>query len=385
MTTDAVGGVWQYSERLSRELARRGHEITLAVVGPEPSAAQRLDIAATDGIHVAVFPAKLEWMPDSYADTRRTGDWLLMLEDRHRTDVVHINGFCHGALPWRSPTLVVAHSCVRSWWRACHRSDPPPEWDGYVRRVVRGLRAASLVVAPTAAFLAQIEALYGPLGPSRVITNGGDPAFRPRSKRAYALAIGRIWDRAKNFERLDRIAGRAAWPVVLAGDAVDPTTGAERLPQSARYLGRLPQKTLARWLGHAGIFVHPAIYEPFGLAALEAACAGCALVLADIPTLRELWGGAAVFFDPHADDDLLSTLDALAANAGRRAALAARAQRQARRFGIGRMAAAYEDAYRNLLSVPIAGRLGARHGLGIAPRPSLDGAGDGPRPFRSAT
>ena len=38
-----------------------------------------------------------------------------------------------------------------------------------------------------------------------------------------------------------------------------------------------------------------ALYEPFGLAVLEAAQAGCALVLSDIPTFRELWDGAALF------------------------------------------------------------------------------------------
>ena len=49
----------------------------------------------------------------------------------------------------------------------------------------------------------------------------------------------------------------------------------------------------------AAVFVSPALYEPFGLAVLEAAHAGCALVLSDIPTFRELWDCAAVFVDPH--------------------------------------------------------------------------------------
>ena len=43
------------------------------------------------------------------------------------------------------------------------------------------------------------------------------------------------------------------------------------------------------------IFVSVSRYEPFGLAVLEAAHAGCALVLSDIPTFRELWQGAASF------------------------------------------------------------------------------------------
>lgn len=44
------------------------------------------------------------------------------------------------------------------------------------------------------------------------------------------------------------------------------------------------------------IYVHPALCEPFGLAVVEAAQAGCALVLSEIAPLRENWEGAALFF-----------------------------------------------------------------------------------------
>ncbi len=40
------------------------------------------------------------------------------------------------------------------------------------------------------------------------------------------------------------------------------------------------------------------LYEPFGLSVLEAALSGCALVLGDIPSLRENWDGAADFAEP---------------------------------------------------------------------------------------
>ena len=44
MTTDAVGGVWTYSLTLARALGARGVGVTLAVVGPEPSAAQVAEV-----------------------------------------------------------------------------------------------------------------------------------------------------------------------------------------------------------------------------------------------------------------------------------------------------------------------------------------------------
>src|SRR3546814_4918927 len=68
---------------------------------------------------------------------------------------------------------------------------------------------------------------------------------------------------------------------------------------------------MAGWLGRATFFALPARYEPFGLAVLEAALSGCALVLGDIPTLRELWDGVAAFVPPgdiEALEDVLTQL-----------------------------------------------------------------------------
>ncbi|MEB3829625.1 glycosyltransferase [Phormidium sp. CCY1219] len=55
---------------------------------------------------------------------------------------------------------------------------------------------------------------------------------------------------------------------------------------------------LSHWYARAAIYAFPARYEPFGLSVLEAALSGCALVLGDIPRLREMWGDAAVFANP---------------------------------------------------------------------------------------
>jgi glycogen synthase len=57
----------------------------------------------------------------------------------------------------------------------------------------------------------------------------------------------------------------------------------------------------ADWYARASIYALPARYEPFGLSALEAALSGCALILGDIPSLREVWLEAAPYVSP--DDE----------------------------------------------------------------------------------
>ncbi len=111
-------------------------------------------------------------------------------------------------------------------------------------------------------------------------------------------------------------------------------------------LGRLPSDELARWYGRASIYALPARYEPFGLSALEAALSGCALVLGDIESLREIWRDSAIYVPPEDSDALAAALCALIADPPQRDEMARLAASRARWFTPERMAAAYLEAYR---------------------------------------
>jgi glycogen synthase len=295
-------------------------------------------------------------MADPWNDVREAGEWLIGLERACSPDVVHLNGYCHGALPWRVPVLMTAHSCVVSWWRAVHGCDPPSAWRRYTAEVARGLRAAALVTAPTAAMLAATEACYGPLPRTQVIPNGRDPGPMPARapgggpvvKEPFVLSAGRLWDEAKNVAALCAAAPRLAWPVIVAGppgDAVPPGDA------PVRCLGALEASELAGWMHRAAIYALPARYEPFGLSALEAAQAGCALVLGDLSSLREVWEDAALFVPPADARALAGAITSLIEDEGLRRRMAALASHRAARFPRVRMAAGYSDAYGRLAAV----------------------------------
>jgi glycosyltransferase involved in cell wall biosynthesis len=105
---------------------------------------------------------------------------------------------------------------------------------------------------------------------------------------------------------------------------------------------------LAVWQGSAAIFVLPACYEPFGLAALEAGLAGCALVLGDIPSLREVWGDAAVFVPPDQPHTLAAVLQRLITDVSWRALMAQRARVRALQYTPERMAREHVALYARL-------------------------------------
>jgi glycosyltransferase involved in cell wall biosynthesis len=102
---------------------------------------------------------------------------------------------------------------------------------------------------------------------------------------------------------------------------------------------------MARAYGESAIYLFPALYEPFGLSILEAALSGCALVLGDIPSLREIWRDAAMFVPPREADAIARTVNEVIANDSLRHELGKRARARGAAYSVDRMADAYRTAY----------------------------------------
>lgn len=346
MTADAVGGVWTYALELARGLTGRGVELCLVVIGPPPDASQRAEARAVAELSLVVADLALEWQDGAgplEADARHR---LQELEREFAPELVHCNGFREAAAGFAAPVLVVAHSCVATWSRACRGQELPPAWGAYADGVRTGLEAADLVVAPTEAFLEDFQAAWGALPRTAVVRNGLDlEPVAGVTRQPAILAAGRLWDEAKNVGALVRVAPALPWPIWIAGEA--PPGG---LGVGVQHLGRLPRDELRLQMGAAAIFVAPARYEPFGLAILEAAAAGCALVLGRIPSLIELWGGAARFVAPDDPASLQEALSELTRDPDALARLQRAAALRARTLGRRRMVEGYLAVYGSILA-----------------------------------
>jgi len=254
MTTDAVGGVFSYALNLTRELCRRGAQVLLLCMGPEPKADQRAEVEAVPGLQLEHAPYSLEWMDEPWESVDQAGQWLLERGREFGADVVHLNGYCHAALPWDAPTIVVAHSCISTWWRAVFRQDAPDRYGAYRDRVKLGLRQAGAVVAPSASLLKGIREAYGYAGKASVIFNGISSAeyFR-QPKEPIFLAAGRLWDRAKNMDLIVKAAPQLPWPVHMVGEGFAGPGN-----NGVKNVGRLSRSGLARLMGTASVLLHPA-------------------------------------------------------------------------------------------------------------------------------
>jgi len=351
MTADTIGGVWTYALELAEALQPYGIEVVLATMGKIPDPAQKRQIRKIRNVVLLESWFKLEWMENPWQDVDAAGKWILRLEERFRPDLVHLNGFAHGALPWKAPVLIVAHSCVYSWFLSVRGHRPSEvEWGRCRLNTTRGLMAADAVTAPSRVMLDTLKRIYGPFAAGDPIYNARSRTlFRQSRKRQVILTAGRIWDQAKNIELLAHIAPELPWPVLVAGETRHPSGGQVKM-DGVQFLGKLSPSELGRKLGQAEIFVLPARYEPFGLCALEAAMAGCALVLGDIPSLREVWGDAAVFVPPESPDRLKAALLKLISDRALRRQVAERCYRRSLYFTPHRMARNYMALYARLVS-----------------------------------
>jgi glycosyltransferase involved in cell wall biosynthesis len=340
ISTDTVGGVLTYTTELAAALEAEGDEVVVATMGPRLRREQRRSLPAR--VHESDY--RLEWMEDPWDEVAAAGEWLLSLSEEERPDVVHLCSYAHGAVPFRAPKVLVAHSCVLSWWRAVHGTEAPPAWDRYREEMSAGLEGADAVVAPTRAMLDELERDHDLRpGTATVIHNGSSFPAADVEKQPLALGSGRFWDPAKNLAALDAAAEGLAWPVVVAGDL-----GPDGETRHAESTGVLAPAALAELRRGTSIYAAPAVYEPFGLGILEAARDGCALVLGDIPSLRELWSDAAIFVDPRDARGLHEVLAALIADRPLREDFAGRARQRAAAYSIQPSARAYRHRYASL-------------------------------------
>lgn len=354
MTTDAVGGVWTYATELRAQLADAGVEVVLATLGPQSPPDPTSPYLA----------CRLEWEPDPWEDVQDSGDWLRGLAEDTGADIVHLNGFAHGALRWPAPVVVAGHSCVLSWHEAVRGAPAGAGWERYREAVGAGLHGADAVVAPTAAMGAALERHYDLQRRPQIIPNGVSPhpesPITHSARAPLVLAAGRLWDEAKGLDALDTAAAQMTWPVAVAGEPGD------RQASHVQLLGGLPRDELRTLMGRAGIFAHLARYEPFGLVVLEAALAGCALVLGDIDSLRELWDGAAVFVAPGDAAALRDACQRLVDDDGLRAILAGRAGERAWRYDATTMAQQYVRLYERLCDTSYGARKTAPRRAAVA-------------------
>lgn len=353
LTTDTIGGVWTFTRELTQQLLKAGHSVALVGFGRAPNAAQSNWCEHLGGEHGVNFlfrysATPLEWMQDNATAFSGGIDLLLQTAKEFRADLLHANQFCWGALPGDLPRIITAHSDVLSWGLCCRPEglQESPWLERYRTLVQCGLNRAEIVVAPTDWMGGALRASFHVPCEYTVIYNGRTvprTTTKPE-RRLQAVSVGRLWDEAKGIETLFDVDSPI--PIYVAGE--DSFDQASVTTDHIGLLGQLEESAVFDLFRSSSIYIASSFYEPFGLAPLEAALCGCAVVARDIPSLREVWSDAALFYDT--PEKLAALLHELANHPEVLRIAQRKAQARAERFTAARMAGRYLALYRSLVT-----------------------------------
>ena len=362
VTTDLLSGSWAYTRELVTGLVTRGVRVTLVSFGEIPLPDQTVWMDQLHGLDYRPTAFHLEWMQEAETDLPESSAFLAALVRELRPDILHLNQFCYGNLPVDIPRVVMAHGDLVTRTHAVHNRPPRPEssltW--YRNTVLHGLDGADVVVAPSTWMLDRISACYRRPQRAEVIYPGRNPIFfNPYvNKDDCVLAVGRLVDASKQVFLLTQHPYSV--PVCIVG--AEHTVPMPRIPIRAdvkvdtdqtcvAIRGPQTEAQLRALYSRASIYAATARYEPLGMAALEAAFSRCALVANDIPSFREVWGDAALYFRTNDAASLADKICQFNADRAMRRAYAELAYTRARdRFTTKRMIDDYLQLYRSLVS-----------------------------------
>jgi glycogen(starch) synthase len=361
VTADTLSGAWTYTRELVTGLVTRGVRVTLVSFGEIPMPEQVRWMESLHGLDYRPTAFRLEWMHEAQQDYLDSSNFLASLVREVRPDVLHLNQFAYGALPVNVPRVVMAHGDLITWAQAVEGYTPrATRWLKWYRdMVIAGIEGADAVVAPSAWMLDSIRSCYAQPQRESVIYPGRNPIFfNPYvSKDDSVLSVGRLLDAGRQVFLLTQhiqpfsvciVGAEQTVPVPRIPIRADVKVSTDQSCVAVR--GPQTEAQLRALYSRAAVYAATPRYEPLGMAPLEAAFSRCAIVANDIPTFREVWGDAALYFRTNDASSLATTLRQLDADRGLRQAYADRAFTRAReRFTTKRMIDDYLDLYRSLL------------------------------------
>lgn len=362
VTADTLSGSWTYTRELVTGLVTRGVQVTLVSFGEIPLPEQTAWMDHLHGLEYRPTAFRLEWMQEAEEDLPESAAFLAGLVRELQPDVLHLNQFCYGDLPVDVPRVVMAQGDLMTWREAVHdrAAQPGDTMRWYHETVQRGIAAADAVVAPSSWMLDQIRVCYGRPRRGEVIYPGRNPIFfNPYvSKDDCVLTVGRLVDAGKQVTLLTQHLHPI--PVCIVG--AEQTVPMPRIPiradvkvateeTSVAVRGPQTEAQLRALYSRASIYAATARYEPLGMPALEAAFSRCAIVANDIPSFREIWGDAALYFRTNDAASLAASIRRLNADRTMCRAYAELAYTRAReRFTTKRMIDEFLRLYRSLVS-----------------------------------
>ena len=123
-----------------------------------------------------------------------------------------------------------------------------------------------------------------------------------------------------------------------------------KLGNRVELLGYLNDSQFQEIYQSAIALVHPSFYEGFSLTGLEAMALNCPVIASNTTCIPEIYGDAALYFDPHHPQDLITQINKLSSSLDLRQKLIKLGQTQIKQYSWHKTATQTFEIYRQLLS-----------------------------------
>jgi len=323
-----------------------------------------------DNLKLKIIPSKVQ----HYSFKEQVA--LPVLIRKEKLDLMH---FPHFNVPvfYRGKYIVTIHDLIKHSSRGMTTTTRSSwfywlKYLGYKLVFSQAVKKAKKIITPSQFVKNEVIKEYG-VKPGKVVVTyeGVDEKLKAKSeerktmvqnlklleryeiKKPYLLYVGSVYPH-KNVERLIE-AVKLLNNKYLTSDILHITlvivcarnVFSERLrnkvvqmeaQEFVNLAGFVPDEDLAVLYKEAEAFVFPPLLEGFGLPGLEAMSVGCPVLCSNIPVLREVYGEAALYFDPLNPEEMAKKMVEVIDQKGKRDKMAEKGKRQAEKYSWSKMA-----------------------------------------------
>jgi glycosyltransferase involved in cell wall biosynthesis len=354
-------GIGTYIRNLLRHLARMDRDNEYVLLCREAD----MGVGAQLGDN---FRTVLEPSPNYSIREQIHVPWLLM---REKPDIYHAP---HYVLPAavRARSVVTIHDCIHLMFpqylpnRAAYAYARATMW-------LAAKQSACILTVSEASKRDILHFFNVPAAKVVVIPNAIDERFsrsyseeevarvreRYQLDQRFVLYVGNIKPH-KNLVRLIEAFNQLRrgdledLRLLIIGDEISKLPALRRavhrnkLHKHVRFLGYLPDDTLAILYRLASVFVFPSLYEGFGLPPIEAMASGTPVVTSNVSALPEVTGDAALLADPYDVESIVDAMRQVLSDPALAAEMSRKGLLRAREFSWERSAAKTLEVYQQV-------------------------------------
>ena len=361
-------GIAHYAHRLYEGVARFEHlNVVPVATWSDLGAVPLAELQGSVGLRLLPWGRKLTPLAWAFLNAPPVEHWL-----DFPVDVVHMlaPGF---PVATRKKLVVTVHDMGPLTHPEYFSASKP--WL-FRRGIAQTIRQADAIVCVSQATADDFAAYAGASVMDRVhvVHEGVDAEFfaqEPRSElrelmanvcgfeegTPFCMAAGALSPR-KNIRRVveafSRVVDAVPHHLVLVGgggwDSLDVFDQLENfgLGKRVHHLGYVSNDELQSLYRHASFYLHPSLFEGFGLTVLEAMAAGCPVITSNVSSLPEVAGDAAVLVDPYSAESIAEAIRSFANDNALREAYRARGLERVKCFQWSETARRIAEIYRSV-------------------------------------